>query len=149
MKQHNSSSPMTSSVLSLIRFYDKSSFLKTGKKNVSKQKISSVPSVDVCQDRPQNSWEKSNSIDEFLQLVNKTKKKYKELMEKDFDQEREKEIEKNNWKNTDHYDRGKKMNNINQSDLIKPSYYDKVRHGFNVFFFQYLIILKNAAGHFC
>ena len=128
---------MTSSVLSLIKFYDKSSFMKTGKKHVSKQKISSVSSDNVSQDRPQNSWEKTNSIDEFLHLVNKTKKKYKELMEKDFDQEREKEIEKNNWKNTDLYDKGKKMNNINQSDLNKPSY-DKVRHGFNVFFKKYI-----------
>ena len=86
---------MTSSVMSLIKFYDKSSFLKTGKKNVCKQKISSVPSVDVWQGGAQNSWEKNNSIDEFLQLVNKTKKKYKELMEKDFDQERDNEIGQN------------------------------------------------------
>ena len=89
MKQPSPSSPMTSSVMSLIKFYDKSSFLKTGKKNVCKQKISSVPSVDVWQGGAQNSWGKNNSIDEFLQLVNKTKKKYKELMEKDFDHERD------------------------------------------------------------
>ena len=103
-------------------------------KNVSKQKISSVPSVEICQDRPENSWEKTNSIDEFLQLVNKTKKKYKELMEKDFDQEREKEIGKNDWKNTTLIDRDKEQYNnrniINQRDLIKPSY-DKVRNWFN------------------
>ena len=122
MKQPNSASPMTSSVLSLIKFYEKSSFLKTGKKNVSKQKISSGTSVDVCQDKTLNSWEKSNSIDEFLQLVNKTKKKYKELMEKDFDQERDNEIGQNNLKNTVLSDRGKEKNNVKQIDPIKPSY---------------------------
>ena len=109
---------MTSSVLSLIKFYEKSSFLKTGKKNVSKQKISSGTSVD----KTLNSWEKSNSIDEFLQLVNKTKKKYKELMEKDFDQERDNEIGQNNLKNTALNDRVKEKNNVKQIDPIKPSY---------------------------
>ena len=146
MKQPNSASPVTSSVLSLIKFYDKSSFLKTGKKNVSKQKISPDPAVDVRQDGPENSWEKSNSIDEFLQLVNKTKKKYKELMEKDFDHERDNEIRKNNSKNTALNDRGKEKNNVNQVEMIKPSY-NKVKHGF-----LWLSINndnKNHAGHHC
>lgn len=120
MKQPSSSSPMTSSVMSLIKFYDKSSFLKTGKKNVSKQKVSSVSSADVWQERGQNCWEKSNSIDEFLQLVNKTKKKYKELMEKDFDHERDNEAWKNNSKNTAL--NNKEKNYVNQTEQIKSSY---------------------------
>ena len=120
MKQPSSSSPMTSSVMSLIKFYDKSSFLKTGKKNVSKQKVSSIPSADVWQERGQNSWEKSNSIDEFLQLVNKTKKKYKELMEKDFDHERDNEAWKNNSMNTAL--NNKEKNYVNQTEQIKSSY---------------------------
>ena len=111
---------MTSSVMSLIKFYDKSSFLKTGKKNVSKQKVSSVSSADVWQERGQNGWEKSNSIDEFLQLVNKTKKKYKELMEKDFDHERDNEAWKNNSKNTAL--NNKEKNYVNQTEQIKSSY---------------------------
>ena len=120
MKQPNPSSPMTSSVMSLIKFYDKSSFLKTGKKNVCKQKISSVPSVDVWQGGAQNSWGKNNSIDEFLQLVNKTKKKYKELMEKDFDHERDNEAWKNNSMNTAL--NNKEKNYVNQTEQIKSSY---------------------------
>ena len=131
MKQPNYSSPMTSSVMSLIKFYDKSSFLKTGKKIVCKQKISSVPSVDVWQDRAQNSWEKSNSIDEFLHLVNKTKKKYQELMEKDFDHERDSEIGKNNSRNTALKDNEKK--NVNQTDLIKPAYNKVIIQAFDIF----------------
>ena len=130
---------MTSSVMSLIKFYDKSSFLKTGKKIVCKQKISSVPSVDVWQDRAQNSWEKSNSIDEFLHLVNKTKKKYQELMEKDFDHERDNEIGKNNSRNTALKDNEKK--NVNQTDLIKPAY-NKVIQAFGVFFIFILSVIS-------
>ena len=78
-----SSSPITSSVLSLIKFYDKSrpgSFHQTGKK------VERHPPVREVEQRTNR---ENNSMDEFLRLVNKTKKKYKELLDVDFESEKE------------------------------------------------------------
>ena len=112
-----SSSPVTSSVLSLIKFYEKSksvNFLKTNNKNLVKhQSYSSYTgknsySENVWKYDSQDSREEknNNSIDEFLQLVNKTKKKYKKMIETDIDDENndlikkapetEKQLEDNN-----------------------------------------------------
>ena len=92
-----SSSPVSSSVLSLISFFDKSKsagLLKTERKKVVRR--DQAHTRDERRDKRQNNSEKNNSIDEFLKLVNKTKKKYKELMEADFDKERNVQTDQTN-----------------------------------------------------
>ena len=92
-----SSSPVSSSVLSLISFFDKSKsagLLKTERKKVVRR--DQAHTKDERRDKRQNNSEKNNSIDEFLKLVNKTKKKYKELMEADIDKERNVQTDQTN-----------------------------------------------------